>query len=128
MKQFLGGIALVFLCLLSWLPVQAATESEAPVASVNIMQARILSQDEGRFVVSFELGNRLGVQGGVRVAVSLLEKTDGQTLVRNTQVSPTVYSLGTGEARTGEVTYVAPKFLSGTYELALEARNEYGSL
>lgn len=119
------------------------------IATVNIGDAKIISQDGNVFKLSFDLHNEQNVQPQVIYGVELVKQKetplptiekDGkkfqvvdqeaelqiivdQEIFRNDAVS-----LNPGETINKEITYSAPSSLDGKYALILKARNSEGTI
>lgn len=100
-----------------------ATSAPITVATVNIYDAKIISQQGNAFTVSFELSNRQGEQPGVRYAVELL---DAQQNVADQDIYPAVLDLNANATIPLTVRYTAPSYLSGTYQLELVSDDSNG--
>ena len=108
-------------------PAQATTTAKViTVATVNIYNAAIASQDGNKVFLSFDLSNRVNVQPDVRYSVKLISQT-GQA---QTQVAEKVYdevvSLGENQTVHKQIEYDAPAYLTGQYQIWLFAKNEAG--
>ncbi len=97
------------------------------IATVNIYEAMVVSQDKNDFKISFKLTNREKAQPDVRYAVQLLKEKDG---VYNEIVDQKIYNevvnLGENDSVQKNINYNAPKWVSGEYALAIVSRNEKG--
>jgi hypothetical protein len=97
------------------------------VASTDIMNAEIVMQTGREITIFFELYNKLGFQSGVIYGVELHRKTEaGYTLADVKVYSESPQSLGTDEMLPVALTYEAPAFLAGTYELWVVAKTQTG--
>lgn len=127
MKQyFLARLFFVVMLVAPVLNVQAADEGQdgvQVVATVNIYEGKILTQEKNSFTLSFDLMNRIGAQGNIRSAVVLSDTTGAEV---HRQSVDEMISLGAKETLSQKVTYVAPDSLSGDFVLALEASNDAG--
>jgi len=96
------------------------------VATVNIENAKVVSQVDNNFKISFDLTNREGLQSGVKYGVELIGDgvkgqytadqkiyTDNVTLYENSSVHK-------------EISYVAPANLSGSYTIWISSKNSSG--
>ena len=104
---------------------EAPHEGTEPVvvATVNIYDAEIVSQQGNIFSLSFDLSNREGAQPAVRYAVQLI---DQKQVVADEVVYPDVISLESHSDVIKRIEYTAPAYLAGTYRLALVSRNTNG--
>lgn len=134
MNTKLFTVALVLSALASVAHAQTATSTPlAPsqivtVATVNIQNAAILSQEGNTIHIGFDISNREGVQPQVVYAVNLLKKeASGQySLADKTIYSDDVQNLGANQSIHKEIEYQALPFLKGAYKIGLEARNPEG--
>lgn len=94
------------------------------VATVNIRGAKIVSQDQQVFTISFNLTNREGVQSGVRYGVQLLLQTPEGQFVVDEKVYDEVLTLPENSSTAKTISYTAPKQLSGNYILLITSKNE----
>lgn len=92
------------------------------VATVNIENARILSQSGNTFNVAFELTNKTGLQAGVKYGVQLV--ADGAKYISDEKVYDESLTLLENSVEKREIKYVAPSTLSGNYTLYLVSNNE----
>lgn len=108
-------------------PEDVFQETEAVlVATVNIYDAKVVSQDNNNFKISFDLSNRENAQPGIKYAVQLIkQENNSQSLVDEKVYSETV-SLNADTTVKKEVEYAAPSHLSGKFQLWLISRNENG--
>jgi hypothetical protein len=102
--------------------INTSTSSSNIVATVNIEDAKIVSQKGNIFKISFTLSNREGLQTGVKYGVKLFSDT-GKYLADEKvyEESLTLYENSKVEK---EITYVAPSVLSGSYTVYLASNNE----
>jgi hypothetical protein len=97
------------------------------IASTDIRQAEIVSQVGQEVVVLFSLRNKVGRQSDITYGVELYEvQQSRRALVDSFVYRDSSLSLGEGETLPVSVTYRAPEFLSGEYELWLVAKNQSG--
>lgn len=96
------------------------------IADVSIRDARLVSQTGIEAQISFTITNGEGTQPGVKIAVELREgsETEGKTLDR--RVYDEQITLTPGSSLEKTVTYYAPPFLKGDYELWVFLGNEGG--
>ena len=92
------------------------------VATVNIVDASIISQDNNVFAITFDLSNREGLQTGVMYGVRLLSG-DGKSLV-DEKVYEEKLTLYEHSTVTKTINYTAPSTLSGEYVLLLVSNNQ----
>ena len=150
-------LALVMFLLLGW---NGSAQAEEPVdanknngmvliATVNVGDAKIISQDGNVFKISFDLYNRQNVQPQVIYGVELVKQKEGslptiekdgkkvqvfdqatelQIIVDQEIFRNDVISLNSEETVHKEITYSAPSSLDGKYKLMLKARNSEGTI
>lgn len=94
------------------------------LATVNIQDAKIVSQSGNTFKLSFNISNREGIQIGVKYGVQLVSETSTSQVAVDEQVYPETLTLAENSSVSREVTYIAPPNLSGTYTLVLSSKNE----
>ena len=96
------------------------------VATVNIQDAKIISQDGNIFNISFNLTNGKIVQPGVRYGLNLI-KVDGKGQhVVDEKIYDEVLSLSANSKVTKEIIYTAPTYISGEYTILLISKTESG--
>lgn len=124
----------VFLIGISPASAQTTTASQTPapipgtvvIATVNIQDAKIVSQEGNTFQLSFSLSNREIRQTGVKYGVQLVSQTKTSSVVVDEKVYPDVLTLEEHSSISKDVTYVAPQNLSGSYMLLIVSKNESG--
>lgn len=104
----------------------ASPQSTVVLATVNIRDAKIVSQEGNTFHISFSLSNREGVQMGVKYGVQLVSENGNSSFIMDEKIYPEVLTLGENSNVSKEITYTAPQNLSGTYALLLSSKNESG--
>jgi hypothetical protein len=103
-----------------------ASQVVAPVAMVNIQNAKINDQVGNVFDLSFVISNGDGVQGDVRYSVRLMAKTaKGYTTVDEKDYDE-VLSLGENKSVSKQILYTAPAMLTGSYALFVVSANSKG--
>mgnify|MGYP001597968920 FL=1 len=104
---------------------EAPSEATGPVvvATVNIYDAKIVSQQGNVFSLSFDLSNREGVQPAVRYAVQLIDQNQ---IVADEVVYPDITNLESHSDVIKNIEYTAPAYLAGTYRLTLVSKNTNG--
>ncbi len=119
--------SVLFVCFMAPSTVFGASEPEANVvATVNIGDAHIIAQDEKEIQVGFTLTNRVGAQGEVKYAISLMRESGGvKTLVDRVVYRESV-SLGEGALLPVAVMYTVPPYLQGDFGVYVEAGNSQG--
>ncbi|MDD3302297.1 MAG: hypothetical protein PHN31_01980 [Candidatus Gracilibacteria bacterium] len=119
---------LLTLILLSFFTVYNYTYSESSdngrvIATVNIYDAKILSQDNNTIKLQFDLSNREYVQPDIRYAVRLI--TENGDIIEE-KVYDEVVNLNENTDIIKEVEYEAPAYLNGKYEISVIAKNRSG--
>lgn len=106
---------------------QTQTPPEAVViATVNVQDTKILSQDGNTFRISFNLSNRVVRQTGVKYGVQLIRQTKTESTLIDERVYPEVVTLEEHSLVPKEITYTAPGGLGGQYLLLVVSKNESG--
>ncbi|MFA6077190.1 MAG: DUF2304 domain-containing protein [Candidatus Paceibacterota bacterium] len=119
---------IILVAFVLWLGI-SATSAEAGtssvVATVNIYNARIESQNENTFNISFDLSNREGVQSGIKYS-TVLTKLPSNEIV-DEQVYDETLSLSENETVSKNITYTPSTSLSsGVYTLWIQSKNDRG--
>ncbi|EKE19486.1 MAG: hypothetical protein ACD_8C00151G0002 [uncultured bacterium] len=106
--------------------VPSAQPKTVTVATVDIYDSKIISQDGSTLKISFDLSNRVGVQPDVRYSLALIEETEkGQNLI-DEKIYDEKISLNENETLKKEIIYQAPSYLKGNYTPILFAKNSAG--
>lgn len=105
-------------------PAVKTTLSPVVLATVNIQDAKIVSQKGNVFTLSFTLSNREGLQTGVRYSVKLL--TEKVQVPVDEQIYAESLTLDPNSTTKKIITYTAPSILSGTYQLLISSSNASG--
>lgn len=110
--------------------VDTSESSSAPkvflLATVNISNYKIVSQKDNVFNISFTLTNRVGIQTGIKYGLQLIKGEGQNATIVDEKVYPDYLTLSDNSYIPKEITYEAPKTLSGDYNLALNVTNESG--
>lgn len=101
--------------------VKAATGTL--VATVNILDAEITSQDGGTINGVFTLSNREGVQSGVRYGVQLVSRSSKGDFVVDEKIFDERLQLPENVSLRKSFSYTTPNTLNGKYTLLLVSRN-----
>jgi len=96
------------------------------VATVNIQNPKIVSQNGNNFKISFDLTNREGIQSGVKYGIRLMSETPKGQFIADEKVYQESLTLYENSSINREITYIAPSSLSGDYTLVLLSKNESG--
>lgn len=124
-----------FVFLMSVMQVFAVTPTvntipvnAAPVllASVNIQNAKIISQKENVFNISFSLSNGVGLQTGVKYGVKLVSESQTGQLTVDEKIYDESLTLNPNTITEKEIVYTAPTYLEGPYMLVLTSNNTSG--
>ncbi len=102
----------------------------APVvlATVNIQNARVVSQADHTLSISFDISNRTGVQPSVRYSVQLVGVGTSTTHVvfADEYVFPDTVSLDEHTSVHKDIVYTAPRGLMGRFEVYIQAESDTG--
>jgi hypothetical protein len=126
-KWVLFGLVILLVSVFSF--CQAAEEidlgQEAPelVATVNIFNAKIVSQEGNKLKIGFDLTNRQGNQPNVRYGIELFSKKGEQELA-DRKVFEEKLILGENESLPKEVVYEAPAYLAGDFSVFVLSYND----
>ena len=96
------------------------------LADVNIKDAYVTSQEGNLFNIKFSIFNGKGIQTGVKYGARLVSATPQGQVVVDEKIYPEVLTLYEDQVLNKEISYQAPKSLSGKYTLYLTSRNENG--
>ncbi|MCC7436635.1 hypothetical protein IT402_02040 [Candidatus Nomurabacteria bacterium] len=127
-KTFITSLilSLFSISLFSFSPVLAQTNKSLLVASVNIVDAQIVSQNGNNLNISFSLSNKEGVQSGLYYAVELVSSQSGLEIVADQKIYEESINLAENSSIKKSLLYSAPSSLSGVYKVLLSARNSSG--
>jgi len=127
-KPFLFSV--LFFCLFSVNSVLAQTDIPSGavlVATVNIENAKIVSQNDRDFKISFDISNSSGIQSQVRYSVKLTKVLDNVDYPIDEKIYSEVLSLGSNITINKNISYKLPSVLSrGTYRLWVSSSNNNG--
>lgn len=108
-------------------PTDKATPGEVMLlASVNIQNAKIVSQKGNVFNISFSLSNGAGLQTGVKYGVKLIQESGAGQLTIDERVYDESLTLNPNMTTKKDIVYGAPASLSGSYILMLTSNNSSG--
>jgi hypothetical protein len=104
------------------------TESDEFIllASVNVQDAKIISQKENNFNISFYFNNGEGLQTGVKYSVQLIKQTDKDSFIVDEKIYDESLTLNPNTSTKKDITYSAPTFLEGDYFLKIVSNNTNG--
>ena len=142
-KSYIGFVA-VIVGIIAFVPTFGSAQTSTPtqttasqqtndvgpastmqvVATVNIYNAKIVSQTGNTFSISFDFNNRIGVQSGIKYSASLADSS-GATV--DEKVYNEVIVLGENQTIHKTIEYTPSTALSaGKYEIWLRSQNENG--
>jgi len=104
----------------------AFTTKAVVLATINIQDAKIISQEGNTLNISFNISNREGAQSGVKYGVKLLKIEGKKQITVDEYVYSEVLSVGENTTITKNITYSAPASLDGAYTVMLLAKNYSG--
>ena len=96
------------------------------VATVNLYDANIVSQDQNKVTVGFDINNRYQVQPNIKYGIILIQSNGKTSETLDTYVSDEVLSLGENQTVHKEIVYSAPQYLQGNFQIWIVAKNESG--
>ena len=105
----------------------AQTNGGVTVATVNISNAKIVSQEDRNFVISFDISNEVGIQPQIRYSVRLTKTSSTSQILFDERVYDETLSLGENTSINKIIEYSVPSSLSlGTYSLWINSKNSTG--
>ncbi len=106
----------------------ATTSQQLPVANVYIHNVTIVNRTSNSFTVFFYIGNGQGAQSDVKYGVQLFQAgPKGSQVLADEYIANDTLSLTSGAPMVGHtLTYTAPAFFSGTYQVWVTAENSNG--
>ncbi|MCA9362169.1 hypothetical protein KC906_02235, partial [Candidatus Kaiserbacteria bacterium] len=98
------------------------------VATVEFDDVKVVRHEGNEVDVTFTLLNGKGAQPDMRYKLDLIYDNDGNDapVIIDTMVYPEVLSVSEGETLVQNVTYTAPAYLTGVYQLYLTVENSSG--
>ncbi len=96
------------------------------LATVNIIDAKIVSQKDNIINISFILSNRTGIQTGIKYGVELYDTDSKTPYLIDEKIYEESLVLLENKTLNKEISYTYPKILSGEYNLFINAKNENG--
>lgn len=94
------------------------------VADLNIFDAKIVTQKENNIDISFTLKNKTFVQPDIRYGIKLTEKIDGtHNQLVDQKIYDDVLALDINQSVDKKISYQAPAYLNGKYQLWVLATN-----
>ena len=124
-------LGLFFGALIPFSSVSAATATstqELPVANVYIHNATIVAHTNNSFTVFFSIGNGTGAQPDVKYGVELFKAgPHGSQVLADQYIANETLSLSSNQPIMGHtITYTAPAFFSGAYQVWVTAESSSG--
>jgi len=102
------------------------TQEPIKVATVNIYNAKIASQNGSQINLDFTFFNREQIQPQVRYAVSLVRIVDNKEIFVDKKVYDETLTLSENQSVDKSIVYQAPEFLSGKYAIYIESQTSEG--
>jgi hypothetical protein len=93
---------------------------------VGFSGAKIVSQTGGTFLIDFKLSNGGNPESDLRYGLQLEKKIDGGSYLVDEKIFSETLSLATKQTIERTVSYSAPSFFSGKFELWLVSKNSVG--
>ncbi len=93
------------------------------VATINIYDAKLVSQENNKFNISFDISNREGVQTDVKYSALLIDSSGS---VIDQKVFDDSLNFSGSQTIHRNVSYIVPSSISGDYKLWVESRNSKG--
>lgn len=122
LKSFIPLFILIFSIFIPNISNAIENTGQVYVATADLKNARIISQDNGTLKIAFDIKNEKGLQTGIKYGIQLLKKGTNHIYDEKSYgESLTLY--GNSEIKK-EITYQAPKNLSGDFQVALSIANE----
>lgn len=109
-------------------PAVSQTNAPTRVATVNIQNAKIVSQQANAIGIEFDVTNREVVQHGVQYAVVLIDRQNKKTIKLDQYIYSETLTLEEHSSVHKSITYIGPPSLEGTYEVMLTSTNNLGLL
>lgn len=130
-------LALVLFTIAFFNPAKAQeTPQEQPqessqavvVATVNIFDAKIVSQENNKVKISFDLSNRTNIQPDVRYSVQLVKQEGLKQTTVDSKIYAESVTLNENQTIKKEIEYLAPAYLNGKFQVWLIAKNQNGMM
>jgi hypothetical protein len=131
MKKILLAISIIllpFFCNAENIESKNFVKSELKiVATVEIYDATVTSQDDHSVIIDFDLYNDKGAQANIKYAVRLLNiDKDGNAVTVHQKNYDEVVNLSENDTLHKQITYDIPKYIEGTYYIGLVSENDKG--
>ena len=125
-KYLISLISIFFFASVFYNPVLAQTGG-ITVATVNVYNAKIVSQDDRNFTLSFDISNKTGVQPEIMYGVRLTKISSTTDITVDEKVYDDTFSLGENSSTTKTISYNVPDSISaGIYKLWIDSKNSSG--
>ncbi len=96
------------------------------LSTLNIQDAKILSQKGNVFELYFNFVNKEIIQSGVKYGVKLIQETETGQFVVDEKVYPEILTIPENSIEGKIIAYTAPENISGKYTILITAQNEKG--
>ena len=119
----------VFFCNSTFAQTKNATSSSQGivVATVGINNAKIISQNDRDFVISFDISNKVGAQPQIKYSVELTSTSTSNPIVFDEKVYDETLSLNGNTFVSKTINYTVPQSIQkGTYSLRIKSKNSSG--
>jgi hypothetical protein len=105
-----------------------STSKAVVITDLSIHNAKIISQKDNVFNISFDVTNKEGAQAGLKYNVKLIKEdpTNGGQFVADEYTYPDLMSISSNSFINKSITYKAPDNLSGEYTLLVTIENSNG--
>ena len=123
--SFLIVFSLFFITSPIFAAAPVSTPSKAIViASVDIQNAKIVSQSNNNFNISFSLSNGKGLQAGVKYGVKLVSTSNKIQTTVDEKIYDESLTMYEDSSVDKTIQYTAPSILDGVYSIFLTSSNE----
>lgn len=107
-------------------PTSSGKIQVVTVATVGIHDSKIISQDENKIKVSFDLFNGEKSQPDIRYSVAIIKNNENNQVLIDEKIYDEEISLNENETLNREIVYSAPAWLNGKYDLVIFAKSSSG--
>lgn len=132
-KIFISIIFAVFVFILTSsvaqatdIPVQKVVDKATLIATVDIANAKIVSQEGNTFNISFDITNKQIPEPDVRYGIRLIKESTNSQLLVDEKVYDESFYLSENTSVSKNIIYQAPASLSGSYMLLLNINKSSG--
>ena len=102
----------------------ASSSGGSIVATIDIVNEKIITQNDRNFILSFDISNEIGVQTDIKYAIQLTQVLPSSEPVVDEHVYSDSFSLNQGQTVSKTIDYSVPDSLpAGTYKLWIESEN-----